>query len=379
MRPLIVERYLLREIRRTLGAVLSALLLIFLSYSAIQVLADAVEGLLPGHMIAALLLLKALIALEVLVPIAFYLAVLIALGRMYRDCEITVVSACGFGGARIVGTVLVVSLALAALTGALSIYLRPWAYQQSYGLIAEARAESDITKLSQGRFYESRQGSRVVFVRQLARNHMEDVFVQQQQGPRKVRVIRAERGVRAMDEATAEPLVVLTGGWLYDLDRNAPDDKIIRFDKLTLRLGDRQVSPAERKRKAASLAALAASSQPEDKAELQWRLSAPLSTLLLGLLAVPLSRTDARQPRSARFVTAILLFAIYYNLTGIAVEWVEMGWMPAVPGIWWVMALLALTVAALLSYQPVRFWWARRKRRRRAATATVLRADETPP
>ena len=379
MQTLIVERYVLREIRKTLGAVLSALLLIFLSYSAIQVLADAVEGLLPGNMIAALLLLKALIALEVLVPVAFYLAVLIALGRMHRDYEITVINACGFGNARIVGTVLVVSLGLAALTGALSIYLRPWAYQQSYRLIAEARAESDITKLSQGRFYESRQGSRVVFVEQLARDHMEDVFVQQQQGPTKVRVIYAERGVRAMDKTTAEPLVVLTRGWLYDLDREAPDDRIIRFEKLTLRLADRQVSPAERKRKAASLAALSHSNQPEDTAELQWRLSAPLSTLLLGLLAVPLSRTDARQPRSARFVAAILMFAIYYNLTGIAVEWVEMGRMPAVPGIFWVMALLALTVFALLSYQPARFWWARRKRRHRLGPATVSSADETLP
>jgi lipopolysaccharide export system permease protein len=86
-------------------------------------------------------------------------------------------------------------------------------------------------------------------------------------------------------------------------------------------------------------------------AEWQGRLAAPLSSVLLALLGVPLSRTAPRQGKYARIVSGVVIYALYYNLSAMAKSWVETGVAPTVPGIWWVPGLLAGVVLTLLRQQ----------------------------
>jgi lipopolysaccharide export system permease protein len=95
-------------------------------------------------------------------------------------------------------------------------------------------------------------------------------------------------------------------------------------------------------------------------AELQWRLSTPLSTVLLSLLAIPLSRTVPRRGKYAKILTATILYAAYYNLCLAAKTWVERGAVPSVPGIWWAHALFAGIVVVLLSRADMGFHLRRR-------------------
>ncbi len=84
------------------------------------------------------------------------------------------------------------------------------------------------------------------------------------------------------------------------------------------------------------------SDQPRDIAEFQWRISRPMATILLALIAVPFSRTSPRQGKSERsFYGAAAVFAIYYILSGLAQTWVEQGTISRVPGVWWLYILMA--------------------------------------
>ena len=87
---------------------------------------------------------------------------------------------------------------------------------------------------------------------------------------------------------------------------------------------------------------LARSGAAPDVAELQWRLSTPLSTLLLGILGIPMSRARPQQSRYTRLATAILIYFVYYMLFTSARTWVQHGAIAWFPGIWWVPALLSL-------------------------------------
>src|SRR5215471_535995 len=98
-------------------------------------------------------------------------------------------------------------------------------------------------------------------------------------------------------------------------------------------------------RKGTPTIALLTSQRADDLAELQWRLSTPISTLLLGLLGVPLSRAKPRQSRYAKIAAAILIYSAYYLLCTSARTWVQHGAIGAFPGIWWAPALLAAFVA----------------------------------
>ena len=104
------------------------------------------------------------------------------------------------------------------------------------------------------------------------------------------------------------------------------------------------------KRKAASTSALMQSDQPRDIAELQWRLSRPLATILLALIAVPFSRTAPRQAKGDKtYYVAALVFAIYYILNGLAQTWVEQGAIGGMPGVWWLYLVMLLFAITLLS------------------------------
>ena len=80
------------------------------------------------------------------------------------------------------------------------------------------------------------------------------------------------------------------------------------------------------------------SCEPADIAELQWRISTPLSALVLMVLAVPLARLRPRQGRFGTIGIAILAYFLYSQLLAAARTWVENGVVPAFVGIWWVHA-----------------------------------------
>ncbi len=93
-------------------------------------------------------------------------------------------------------------------------------------------------------------------------------------------------------------------------------------------------------------------SRSSDKiAELQWRISVPLTTLILGILAVPLSRSQPRQGRYGRLAVGLLVFIIYFNLLSAGKAWVEQETVPAAVGLWWVHAIMLGMALALLAYQ----------------------------
>ncbi len=161
---MIISRYLLREISGPLAAVLSVLAVLFTSYGAAGFLSDAVNGLLPTDTLVQVIGLRTLIALEVLIPISLYLAVIMALGRLYADSEITAMFALGLTPARLMGVVVGLSLCTALAVAGLSLVVRPWAYSRSHELASRAAAVLNTNNMEAGTFYVGGDGNRTIFI-----------------------------------------------------------------------------------------------------------------------------------------------------------------------------------------------------------------------
>jgi len=348
----IIERYIAREVVKPLLTICGVLLIIFVGYSSGRYLTDAVNGLLPVETVVSLILLRSAIALEVLLPVALYLSVVLGLGRLYMDSEITALQACGMGVSRVFRVVFYLSLILAIVVAGLSLYGRPWAYEQSYWIKARADIDIDIENLEAGSFYESERDGQTIFVERVRRRsgRLENVFIRSEKYGL-VRVTNAHEGYQEIDEASGRRHLVLLDVHVYELQRNGTRDKIGRFGQLRMRLKDPEPISVGYKRKAASTLQLADSAQLLDVAELQWRLSTPVSTLLLGFLGVLVSRAGPRRSRYGKALAAIVIYAVYYNVSAISRTWLETGFVSTFPGIWWVQALLAVLLLALL-YQP---------------------------
>jgi lipopolysaccharide export system permease protein len=348
-RGILLEQYIVREIAKPAVGVSAILGTVFVSYLLARYLSDVVEGLLPSRTIAFIVLLRTAIALEVLLPITLFLCVVMALSRLHGDSEMVAMSALGVSPLRIIRAVGGLALILAVLVAVLSLFVRPWAYDQSYRLRAAAGADIDLDRFKAGRFYARQRGEYVVFAEseRPEEGRLAGVFVHnEERGVRQV--IFAQRAYQQVDPASGDRVLVVLRGYQYRLSPTLEGrDRVVGFERMEMPLRAEEVVP-EYRRKSATTASLLRSRDPMDVAEMQWRLTTPLATLSLALLGIPLSRVVPRQGRYARFATAVIAYAAYYNIKSMAKTWVERGIVGPVPGLWWVDVLLAVVVLLLL-------------------------------
>jgi lipopolysaccharide export system permease protein len=354
-----IERYIVREIFKPLSAVVAVLALLFACFSGARYLAEAVTESLGMTAMLKLITLKTIIALEVVVPVALYAAVVMALGRLHRDQEIVAMRAAGLSAASLIRAVLWLSVPVAILVGALSTAGRPWAYAGSYLIDAQAEAEFDAERMQAGRFYGNEDSGRVSYVQSklAGSGQMEGVFLYRRRNGAS-EVVIAETGEQLKAEADRRAQLHLHEGMIYKLHHQGAADSTVAFKRLVYYLKEPETAVGY-KRKAASMRELMESGRPQDIAELQWRLSRPLAPILLALVAVPLSRASFRQGKHERTVIAALVFAVYYNLSGLAQTWVEQGTVGSFPGVWWLQALMFVAVLAFLRRDLRHAWLAR--------------------
>ena len=346
---MIIRRYIISEITKPATNILLLMVAIFASYTAITYLTDAVGGLMTPSQVGTLIGLRVGMALEILLPVTLYLSVMIALGRLYKDSEMTALAACGLGTGGVVWPVMILSLPVALIAGGASLYIRSAAYTQIYKLRTQAQADFSIGQLESDRFLEIADGRYTFFSEEIdyERNVAFNVFLREKKDNAWV-VIQAEEMVAGGRNNLGYPVMILRKGQLVEFPYSGKGANIIRFEKAHYPLLSNVAGSERYRRKAATTAHLFQSDRLEDVAELQWRLSTPLSTFLLALLGIPLSRTNPRRGKYAKLGTALVIFAVYYQLFTIAKTNVENGNVDPLIGIWWVPTLLlALTLVML--------------------------------
>ncbi len=341
-----LSRYLIREVLKPSIVVCLLFIILFAGYSWIVFLAKAVDALLSTSVLLKLIVLKVGIALEVLLPVSLYFGIILGLGRLYSDSEMKALMASGVSPFHVLGTIGVLSVGVAILVAGFSLYLRPLAYEESYRLKAQGEAGLGISHLEAGHFYERRDGSLVLFAEEVTQRprQLNRVFVQSEHGD-KLRILSAKKAGEQFHSASGMSIPVLFDGFEYKLTRHGSLTHMSHFSQLFI---FPEQAIAEYKRKAASTYELSLSDSRKDRAELQWRLSTPFSTILLGLLGIPLSRSSPRTGKYARIFTATVFFAVYYFLGMMAKNLVEQGTLPVFPGLWSLVIAFGLFVTILV-------------------------------
>lgn len=351
---MIIDRYMIREVGMPFLGVTLVLAAIFATYSLTRYLVDANAGLLLPGEVVQLTALRALVSLEVLLPLSFYLAVMIGMGRLYSDSEIYAMRSGGVSERRLMLPIMLLALLLAAVTGSLSLLVRPWAYTASYQLRAAAEASSEVDRLRPGRFQQFADSGRTVFIERPGsdRQSVNGIFVHSRNGD-DISVITAANGRLEHHALPGQHRLTLYDARIFKRVADGPD-LVARLGSFALWLSVREPEPIGYRTKATSSLDLEASRLGPDRAELQWRVSTPISALLLALLAIPLSRSRPRQGRFARVIMALGIYAVYFTLLDVSRTWVEQG---SARSIWWVPGLLLAVLVPL--YVP----WHRRLRR----------------
>lgn len=335
-----LDRYLLREGLVAWVAVTVVLLAIMLSTRFARFLAEAAAGNLSREFLLSAVALSSLQYLVILIPVSLLLAVLLSLGRMYRDQEIAAMTGCGVGPLPLYRPFLLLAIYLSALTAALSFQIGPWAGRKVDAMFRDAQRMVQFTPFEPGRFKEVAGGRAVFYTARMDQvgGTLDTVFAQfnEDGGPS---VLTAQQGVQDLDRATGERVLFLRNGYRYSGVPGRADYEIVRFDSFSTRVAPPEMLQLSSRRKIRETGALLRSDDPMDRAEVHWRIAAPITVLLLALMAVPLAHTSPRAGRYGKLVLGIVAYLIYSNLLAVGQAWIAKGAVPAAVGLWWVHAL----------------------------------------
>ena len=347
---MIIDRHLVRQIAMPFLLVSVVLLIIFVGFSLSKFLTQADAGLLNTGEVVRLTLLKVLISLDVLLPISLFFGLMLGLGSLHNDSEIVAMQASGISESHIIRPVVTLAIPLALATAVLAFYIRPWAYTQSYQIRAIAAASSDIDRIKGGQFYltrhtdpEGEYKERAIFIEKISSDQaLKNIFIRTRVGD-ELQVISSHTGTFVERPESTYHMLQLDNARIFKHVEDGPD-LFARIDHFTMKVANKQPEAPRRKTKAISFAELRLSDIPKERSEYQWRISIPITTLLLALLTVPLSRSKPRHGRYAKLLLAFAIYAAYYNLIEVSQTWVIQ---QKTTSIWWTPALLALVVALL--------------------------------
>ena len=349
----IIDRYLLREVLLGWMAITLILWLIMISHRLVRYLAQAATGELPGGVIFTLLGVKTIWLLVYIMPFSLALGVVMGLGRMYRDNEMTALGACGVGPWRLYQPLLGAGLVVALGLGWMALVASPAVSAYGDEVTRKAEQEADVSLLGAGRFNTLRHGRMTFYAERLSKDkkNMENLFVHIRGDKKKEKppkVITAASGHRMHDKKSGDEYIVFVDGTLYEGKPGEANYRIMKFGQQGVRVELSGSARRSHKSEIMPSADLLASTRLEDIAELQWRLSVPITVMVLIFLAVPLSRVSPRKGRYGGIVMAVLVLVIYFNLLGVSKVWVEQGIIPSGIGLWWVHLLPVLLALVLL-------------------------------
>jgi len=352
----IIFRYLGRQVFQVMAAVTVILLVVAMITRFLQYLGDAVAGEISSDILLLLMAYRLPEFLLVILPFALFLGILLAYGRMYADNEMTVLRACGFSQKRLVAATLTASLLLALLAGVLSLAVAPWGLRNTEQLMDSQDELTEIDLIVAGQFQEFAGGLRTTYAESItdvgAGRQLNNTFVAMRtlsdagdgesdeatEDDASVRIIVSDTARPVIDEVSGRRFMLLENGYVYDGVPGQGDYAVTRFEQQSVLMPETGRIESVVREKAMPTRELLGSGNPEQQAELQWRLSGILIIPILALIAVPLSKVDPRQGRFSKLVPAALLYAVYYVVLQVAMGMVESGALPAVIGLWWVHA-----------------------------------------
>lgn len=351
--PNIITRYLTGEILRSSAATVLILFIILMSNALGRVLSDIADGDVPQQALWPVLLGQSVNLFSLLLPVGFFLGIIFAFGRLYKDHEIVVMNACGMGYRHFYRPVIILLIPLLGF----SIYANLWLNaQMQRNAQAIVEREEDIHEFDQiraGQFNQSDNGEHVFYMESISDDRLElnKVIISQASAERSA-IETAQRGRHRIDEISGDLFLVIGPGQRYEGTPGDNDYKIIEFEQHGI-LAEKKKSLKKRRIEVEEKTPqqLWGSKRLKDQVELHWRIAIPVVMIILAMLAVPLAYIAPRQGRFGKVGYAFLVYLIYLNLMALSRAQIEAEVIPLAINFWWVHLIFMLLTIILLVKQ----------------------------
>lgn len=303
---------------------------------------SAAKGWIPNDAITTMLGFSLIKFMPMIMSLTIFIAVLLTLTRWHRDSEMVIWFSTGLSITKWIKPTMQFALPVVVIISLLSFFVMPWATNKIEDYRVELKSRDEVSAISPGVFKESNSGDRVYFVEELGDlgNVVKNVFVQTTQH-QKTGVIVAQEGSR-FKAKNDDNFLLLEKGRRYASKPGSAEISITEFEQYAIRTETKEVARKPSDSNMLTTNILLKSDNLKDRAELQWRLAIPVSTVILLLLAITLSFVDPRAGRSLNLMFALFVFIIYNNMLNIFQAWIEQDRINVHLGLWPVHGLFLL-------------------------------------
>lgn len=357
---MILFRYLTREVFISLCLITSLLFVILMSNEFVHYLNQVAGGKFAASILWKLIILESPRFLAILLPFSLFLAILFTYGRLYADYEMATLNSCGFTLYQLTWITLPLIVALSCLIGFLNLWINPELLNYRNRLLAQTGVAIELQTVQPGSFQQTNAGHRIIYVESISGDHksVKNLFMAQNtsnEPPSEIpswTLLSADSGYQRINPETKEAFFVAVNGKRYQGIPGGKEYYITQFANYGIRI-DSHLGIVTNPQESLSSLALWRANKPNKRnyfSELQWRISAPIATLLLALLAIPLSRVNPRQGKYLHLLPAIIIYIIYLNLLLFGRNWIESGDISYYWGLWWIHGLLIIAIVFAWCY-----------------------------
>lgn len=312
---MLYQKQFIKETTYTAVGIFLVVLAILVFTQGVNLLGRAADGRVAIDAVLALIGFWTIGMTPLLVVLTVYISVLTVLTRYWRQSEMSVWLSSGLGLRQWVKPVLLFAMPLSVVVAIMQLVVLPWAELRSREYAELLKQQQNLSLIEAGTFNElGKDKGRVYFVETFDTDNgvLKNVFLHEKGDDGRDNLVFAQDGY--FDLSNNKRTLVLEKGYRYSGRAGAGDFDQVSFERLMLVINTvpKLVNPIEH-RHTIPTQVLWKSSQPQHQAELMWRISLPITVILLGLLAIPLSYYNPRSVRSYHVFWAIAFFLVYQN------------------------------------------------------------------
>ncbi|MFN3235092.1 MAG: LPS export ABC transporter permease LptF [Gammaproteobacteria bacterium] len=290
---MIIRRYFAREVYSTMVGVTLVLVFVFLVNQIIHWLDKAAVGKLAAGLLFHLIALEIPYLVGLLLPLGLYIGILVSYSRFYAENEMTVLFASGMSRWRLTQITLLISAAVFLIVLVLMLWVNPLIAARKNTVISSSSSNSVLATILPGRFQAAPSGRQVFYIDHVDKDRFraKDIFVAQQPGEDSHWIIvSAKTGDQYIDPKTHDLFIVAKNGYRYQGIPGHKDFQVVKFDQYGVKVASlaREYKATAKDDQALSTWEIiqGMGEKIDYLAEFEWRLSLPVSVILLSILAM---------------------------------------------------------------------------------------------
>jgi lipopolysaccharide export system permease protein len=355
MKLTIIDKYIAKELLTVFMSVYFVLLIIVLSTEIVHLLSWVTQGIIPVTAFLAYLMNSLFEFSVILIPLSLLMGILLAFGRLYSDSEMAAIMSAGIGPMKWYRPLMLIAVPTTLLLFVLLAYVQPIINYQRALLAAEILSQSQLDTLLVGQFNRASKDGAVLFLEsehagnnKVKNVQVDNVFFQQHR--ENTSYVDLAENTSSFYNEDGRRYMMMRNGMHYVGNAGEANFKIIKYKDYGIHIDRKQIK-AQQSVKSKNIVELWQSKIPEEQAELQWRFTVPLATIIVAFMALPLSHTNPRSGRYSKLAVALILYLLYSNLLGVGKTWIVQEKVPVWFGTWWVHIIAIVFTLVLLKYK----------------------------